>query len=700
LHEFPDEVIENRPLDVRESPQGFTRVALSDGLEGEMKNRYGWLVGLIALSMTTAMSLALSGGAAQAAASGSGGSASASPSYRHGEVATKGSTATGSTSTGSTSTGSPTASALKLASTANDLTYGGGIAGVGVTTGKPRVYLVFWGSQWGTRGTKVVGGNTYDTYSGDAKGMAPDLEAFFTGLGSNGETWSGVATEYCQGVAVGTVSCPNNVPHVGYPTGGAFAGAWEDTSTTAPHAATAAQLATEAENAASHFGNTTQASNANVQYFIVSPTGTQPDGFNTPSGNFCAWHDYTGDTSLGSVSQPNGMIAFTNMPYVTDLGASCGQNFVNAGAAGTLDGVTIVGGHEYTETITDQFPAGGWTDSRGYEIGDKCAWISSGQGAAQNITLASGTFAIQSMWANDFNGGSGGCEVSHPIFSSNTVTVTSPGNQTSTDGTAITPLQVGATDSAAGQTLSFSATGLPAGLSISPAGVISGTPTATVLNGSVTVTATDTTGASGNATFTWTVNAPGGNTVSVTNPGTQTSSTGSAVSLQIHASDSQSGQTLTYGATGLPAGLSINASTGVVSGTPTSGGSNSVTVTARDTTGASGSATFGWTINVASNKVTVTNPGNQSSRMNRSLTLQINATDSANGQTLTYSATGLPTGLKISATSGAISGTPTAVGTFSTKVTATDTTGASGSAAFTWTVRNRFGSTTKGTAKH
>jgi Putative Ig domain len=657
-----------------------------------MKHRYGWLVGLFALSMTTAVTFALNGGAAQAASGGKGAASNmaspGSPSYRHGVVAPEGS-----------STGSRSAGAAQLASTANDLTYGGGIAGVGVTSGAPRVYLVFWGSQWGTHGTKVVGANTYDTYSGDTKGMAPDLEAFFSGLGTNSETWSGVATQYCQGVAVGTFSCPANVPHVGYPSGGAFAGAWEDTSSAAPHQATAAQLATEAENAAGHFGNTTQASNANNEYFIVSPTGTQPDGFNTPSGNFCAWHDYTGDSSIGTVNQPNGMLAFTNMPYVTDAGASCGENFVNAGSAGTLDGVTIVGGHEYTETITDQFPAGGWTDSSGSEIGDKCAWISSGQGAAQNVTLATGSFAIQSMWANDFNGGSGGCEVSHSIFSSNTVTVTSPGNQASTEGTAISPLQVGATDSASGQTLTFGATGLPSGLSISPSGIISGTPTAAVLNQPVTVTATDTSGAKGSSSFTWTVNAPGGNTVTVTNPGNQTSTTGSAVSLPIHASDSQSGQLLTYGATGLPAGLSINASSGLVSGTPTTGGSNSVTVTAHDATGASGSATFSWTINVATNKVTVTNPGNQSSRANRSLTLQIHATDSATGQTLTYSATGLPSGLRISATSGVISGTPTVVGTYSTKVTATDTTGATGNASFTWTVRNRFGSTTKSTRK-
>src|ERR1039457_4611438 len=87
-----------------------------------------------------------------------------------------------------------------------------------------------------------------------------------------------------------------------------------------------------------------------------------------------------------------------------------------------------------------------------------------------------------------------------------------------------------------------------------------------------------------------------GNTVTVTNPGNQTGTVGTAVSLQIKATDSASGQTLTYSATGLPAGLSISSSTGLISGTPTTAGSSSVTVTAKDTTGATGSASFTWTI--------------------------------------------------------------------------------------------------------
>ena len=82
----------------------------------------------------------------------------------------------------------------------------------------------------------------------------------------------------------------------------------------------------------------------------------------------------------------------------------------------------------------------------------------------------------------------------------------------------------------------------------------------------------------------------------MTNPGSQAGTVGTAASLQVHASDSAAGQTLTYSAAGLPAGLSISSATGLISGTPTTAGTYPSTVTATDTTGASGSASFTWTI--------------------------------------------------------------------------------------------------------
>ena len=298
---------------------------------------------------------------------------------------------------------------------ANNLRYGGGIDGIGVTTGAERVYLVFYGSQWGAQGTDADGNVTL---SGDPSGEAPYLQQMFKGLGTNGDLWSGVMTQYCDGVAAGAQTCPSSsTEHVAYPTD-ALAGVWADEGTASPSQATAFQLGTEAVSAAAHFGNTTAAANRDAQYVIISPTGTHPDGFNTTAGQFCAWHDWNGDSSVRATS-PYGDIAFTNSPYVTDAGGACGTDFVNPGSAGARDGISIVEGHEYAETITDQNPAGGWTDASGSENADKCAWIAPGtSGGVADLSLATGTFAMQSTWANDAAGGSGACEFTHPIVTS------------------------------------------------------------------------------------------------------------------------------------------------------------------------------------------------------------------------------------------------------------------------------------------
>ncbi|WP_026421145.1 putative Ig domain-containing protein [Actinokineospora inagensis] len=87
----------------------------------------------------------------------------------------------------------------------------------------------------------------------------------------------------------------------------------------------------------------------------------------------------------------------------------------------------------------------------------------------------------------------------------------------------------------------------------------------------------------------------GSQSPTVTSPGNQSTQVGQAVSLQVQASDPQ-GDALTYSASGLPAGLSIAASTGKITGSPTTAGTSSVTVTATDPGGNSGQATFSWTV--------------------------------------------------------------------------------------------------------
>ncbi|MFG2788535.1 putative Ig domain-containing protein [Streptomyces sp. NPDC048419] len=101
-----------------------------------------------------------------------------------------------------------------------------------------------------------------------------------------------------------------------------------------------------------------------------------------------------------------------------------------------------------------------------------------------------------------------------------------------------------------------------------------------------------------NGTTAFTTGTSSGNTVTVTNPGSQSTATGSSASLQISASDS-AGAALTYSATGLPTGLSVNSSTGLISGTASTAGTYQVTVTAKDSTGASGSTSFTWTVSTS-----------------------------------------------------------------------------------------------------
>lgn len=271
------------------------------------------------------------------------------------------------------------ASPQPRASTAKDLYYHGGVGGIGVET-SPKIYLVLWGSQWN--------GN-------DPSGEEALLHSFLSGVG--GSSWLNSVTQYCQGVARGSYTCSSGT-HAGNPSG-ILVAAWYDNASAAPSHPTQSQLAGEAVRAANFFGNTTSAKNASVQYVIATSHGHNASGFGT---QYCAWHSSTGSSE--------GNIAYTNLPYITDAGASCGANFNNLGAKA---GMTIVEGHEMAETITDQFPNGGWLDSSGAENGDKCAWISSGQGASADIKLSTGTFPVQSLWSNAFNSGSGGCVLSY-----------------------------------------------------------------------------------------------------------------------------------------------------------------------------------------------------------------------------------------------------------------------------------------------
>jgi serine protease len=301
---------------------------------------------------------------------------------------------------------------IEVATGQQTLSYGGGTGGVGVLSGQSKVYLVFYGTQWGTSSTDANGNLKF---SNDAAGAAGAAQQMFKGIGTASELWSAELTQWCDGAGVssGAVACPaSGASYIPYQQN-IFAGAWYDNTQASPTQATAAQLGNEANAAALHFGNTTAASNRYTYYVILSPKGTNPDDYQNPNTGYCAWHDYSADA--GS-STPYGQLAFSNQPYNIDAGTNCGVGFVNS--PGTLDGYTMTLGHEWHEMMSDQFPAGGWTNHvsgssyNGQENSDECAWISPGStGGAANITFATGTFAEQASWSNDTNS----CAISHAI---------------------------------------------------------------------------------------------------------------------------------------------------------------------------------------------------------------------------------------------------------------------------------------------
>jgi serine protease len=270
----------------------------------------------------------------------------------------------------------PVVIAVTCVGVGEPMTYGGG-----PIQPDAAVYIVYWG--WN--------GN-------DPSGEAAYQQAFFDGLG--GSAWAGTQTQYCDATSdpVG-LNCAAGATHVGNPTG-LLKGTWSDNTDPIPTSPTDADIQAEAVRAAAHFGNTSAAANASTQYIIDTPHGNSTSGFGT---QWCAYH--------GSAGSSYGALSYTDFPYITDAGASCGENFVNAGPAGLLDGVSIVGGHEFAESETDPSPPSGWTDLAGAETGDKCAWIQLGPGASADVTLSTGTFAVQSLWSNAANGGLGGCSL-------------------------------------------------------------------------------------------------------------------------------------------------------------------------------------------------------------------------------------------------------------------------------------------------
>ena len=169
----------------------------------------------------------------------------------------------------------------------------------------------------------------------------------------------------------------------------------------------------------------------------------------------------------------------------------------------------------------------------------------------------------------------------------------------------------------------------------------------------------------------------------------QSHEVGQSVSLQLQGSDAD-GHNLQYFAQSLPAGLQLNSNTGLITGSLLTSGSHTVTLSVRDSAGASSAErSMLWVVSepvVVNLPPVLANVAAQTHTVDQAASVVFSASDPEGG-VLQYSAIGLPSGVSLDALSGVASGVPTQVGSYNVNVTATDIGGLRASKSFSWTIQ-------------
>jgi len=329
-------------------------------------------------------------------------------------------------------------------------------------------------------------------------------------------------------------------------------------------------------------------------------------------------------------------------------------------SSGTASG-TVGTAFSYQITATDSPTSFGAT---GLPAG---LTVNTGSGLISGAPTGPGTSSVTVSATN--SGGTGGAPLTLTVNAVPPV-ITSSATAGGTVASSFS-YQITATNSPT----SFGATGLPAGLTVNTvSGLISGTPTGPGIS-HVTVSATNSAGTgSGPLTLTVTAVPP-----VITSSATASGTVGSGFSYQITATNTPT----SFGATGLPAGVTVNTVSGLISGTPAGVGTSSVTVSA---TNSGGTGSGPLTLTVTAMSPVITSSGTASGTVGTAFSYQITATNTPTS----FGATGLPTGVTVNTVSGLISGTPTGAGTSSVTVSATNT-GGTGSAPLTLTISSGTG---------
>jgi large repetitive protein len=229
---------------------------------------------------------------------------------------------------------------------------------------------------------------------------------------------------------------------------------------------------------------------------------------------------------------------------------------------------------------------------------------------------------------------------------------------------------------------SVSAGALPAGLSLAVStGVISGAATTPGVY-SFTITATDNNGVTASQAYSGTVDAG----LSITTATLPTPVIGVAYSQTVATSGGIAPISFSVSAGSLPAGLSLAASTGVISGTATTPGAYSFTITATDGNGITAFHAYSGTIGA---RLAITTTTLATPVIGVAYSQAVATSSGAAPVTFSVSAGSLPAGLSINASTGAISGAATTSGPYSFTITATDNNGVADARSYSGTIGER-----------
>ncbi|UCG68634.1 MAG: tandem-95 repeat protein, partial [Thermoplasmata archaeon] len=251
---------------------------------------------------------------------------------------------------------------------------------------------------------------------------------------------------------------------------------------------------------------------------------------------------------------------------------------------------------------------------------------------------------------------------------------------------------VDATDIDVGDTLSYSLSSFPSGMTVDPnTGVITWIPTnAQVGVNPVTVVVSDDAASADTQSFTITV-ANSNDPPNIFSAPITTATEEILYTYDVEATDPDI-DTLIYGLTTYPTGMAIDNSSGLITWTPTNSqvGSNSVVVLVLDGNGGSDIQSFTITVENANDPPSIISVSITSATEDQPYVYDVEATDIDVGDILTYSLTVFPTGMTIDSNSGLIEWTPTndQVGVNSATVVVSDENGSFYTQSFTITVMN------------